>query len=160
MRFVATSMHHGPVYDKFKIFGHLEPLDVLRLARTSRDLRAILMSRASITVWIAARHKVLGLPECPNFLSEPAYADLAFCARCHVSRVHYVHTANRTMSHHSPSCRVALRSASNTFSGGIELDTAEYVARRCVSFLLHLCSRFSDSVSLSQDSTCGNGLSS
>ncbi len=42
------------------------------------------MDRSSIDVWIAARHNVPGLPECPSFLSEPALVDLLFCERCHV----------------------------------------------------------------------------
>ncbi len=46
-----VSAHHFSHYiSKFKTFSRLEPINVLILARTSKDLRAILMSRASVSV--------------------------------------------------------------------------------------------------------------
>ncbi|KAF9468003.1 hypothetical protein BDZ94DRAFT_1133081, partial [Collybia nuda] len=68
----------------FEIFGHLHPLDVLHLARTSRGLRTILMSRSSLSVWVSAFSNVRGLPFCPSDMSEPQYANLAFDEHCHV----------------------------------------------------------------------------
>jgi hypothetical protein len=47
-----------------QIFSLLEPLDVLRLARTTKALRNVLMSRTDLT--------------------EPQYANLAFSEHCHV----------------------------------------------------------------------------
>lgn len=72
----------------FQIFGHLDPGDLLHLARTSRDLRDILMSKSSEGIWRAARRNVEGLPPLPSDLNEPQYAHLLFEPYCHVS----VHT--------------------------------------------------------------------
>ena len=64
----------------------LRPLDLLNLARTSKDLRAFFMSKSTIQFWKAARKNVEGLPECPEDLSEPDYANFIFTAYCHVSQ--------------------------------------------------------------------------
>ncbi|TFK91346.1 hypothetical protein K466DRAFT_327075 [Polyporus arcularius HHB13444] len=66
-----------------EIFSLLRPADLVNLARTSRDFRAFLMSRGSAPSWRAARKQVDGLPDCPPFLSEPAYANLVFFTECH-----------------------------------------------------------------------------
>ncbi|KAJ7591655.1 hypothetical protein C8J56DRAFT_936110 [Mycena floridula] len=68
----------------FEIFGYLEPLDILRLSRTTKDLRSILMSRSSVSVWKAARSNIPDLPPLPEDLTEPQYANLAFDAYCHI----------------------------------------------------------------------------
>lgn len=62
----------------------MHPRDLLNLARTSKDFRALLMSRDSALFWKAAREQVPGLPECPAFLSEPQYANLLFSSFCNV----------------------------------------------------------------------------
>ena len=49
-----------------QIFGHLRPYDILRLARTTKALRGILMRRSAISVWKDARSNVEGLPDCPR----------------------------------------------------------------------------------------------
>ncbi|KAF9474662.1 hypothetical protein BDN70DRAFT_815289 [Pholiota conissans] len=69
----------------FEIFGWLDPLDLLHVARTTKTLRDVLMSRSSITIWKTARSKFDGLPDCPDDLSEPQYAALIFVERCSVS---------------------------------------------------------------------------
>ncbi|KAF8968282.1 hypothetical protein BDZ97DRAFT_1755332 [Flammula alnicola] len=66
-----------------EIFGLLKPLDLLNLARTTKDLRAMLMSRSSVSIWKEARSQFPGMPECPPDLSEPQYADLVFGKHCH-----------------------------------------------------------------------------
>jgi len=43
------------------------------------------MSKQSISVWKDARANVEGLPECPDGLSEPYYANLMFVNTCTVS---------------------------------------------------------------------------
>lgn len=68
-----------------QIFGHLLPLDVLRLARTTKQFRHMLMHRSSLSIWIAARKNVPDLPDCPPYLSEPQFANLVFDTHCHVS---------------------------------------------------------------------------
>jgi hypothetical protein len=59
-------------------------MDILHLARTSLNIRAILMSRDSAHIWATAR-SVVGMPECPPDLSEPQYASLMFERTCFVS---------------------------------------------------------------------------
>ncbi|KAI0744138.1 hypothetical protein C8Q80DRAFT_1185250 [Daedaleopsis nitida] len=66
-----------------EIFSLMHPRDLLSLARTSKDFRALLMSRNSMSLWKAARQQVPGLPDCPSYLSEPAHANLAFFTHCH-----------------------------------------------------------------------------
>ncbi|KAF9474664.1 hypothetical protein BDN70DRAFT_815322 [Pholiota conissans] len=68
-----------------EIFGLLDPLDLLHLARTNKTLRNMLMHRSSRAVWKAARTNIPGLPDCPDDLNEPRYAELVFVARCSVS---------------------------------------------------------------------------
>lgn len=68
-----------------QIFGHLNPADILHLARTTKELRAILMNRSAQWIWQRARANVKDLPDCPDDLTEPQYANLAFDSLCHVS---------------------------------------------------------------------------
>ena len=59
-------------------------MDILNLARMNKAFREVLMSRANASIWVAARRNIKGLPKCPPFLSEPAYANLCFGIHCHV----------------------------------------------------------------------------
>lgn len=68
-----------------QIFGHLRPLDILHLARTTKEFRCLLMNRSASYIWKAARLNVPGLPDCPPDLTEPQWANLAFSQFCHVS---------------------------------------------------------------------------
>ncbi|KAJ3770833.1 hypothetical protein FB446DRAFT_136038 [Lentinula raphanica] len=67
-----------------EIFCYLEPRDLLRLARTTKDLRAILMSKSSVNIWRTVLGNVEGLPPCPTDLNEPQFANLLFEPYCHV----------------------------------------------------------------------------
>ncbi|KIK59138.1 hypothetical protein GYMLUDRAFT_44894 [Collybiopsis luxurians FD-317 M1] len=67
-----------------EIFCYLDPGDLLRLARTTKDLRGILMSRSSESVWRTAREGVEGLPYRPDDLNEPQYAHLLYQSYCHI----------------------------------------------------------------------------
>ncbi|KAI0689365.1 hypothetical protein C8T65DRAFT_746206 [Cerioporus squamosus] len=66
-----------------EVFSLMYPRDLLNLARTTKGFRAFLMSRESEPFWRAARRQIEDLPECPTFLSEPAYANLVFFSHCH-----------------------------------------------------------------------------
>jgi len=68
-----------------QIFGHLNPFDLIRLARTTKQFRRVLMHRSSISVWKNARENVPNMPDCPAYWTEPYYANLAFDPHCHVS---------------------------------------------------------------------------
>ena len=46
-----------------QILGHLRPLDILHLARTTKEFRQILLHKSSISVWKAARANVPDLPD-------------------------------------------------------------------------------------------------
>ncbi|KAF8507572.1 hypothetical protein BU17DRAFT_100411 [Hysterangium stoloniferum] len=82
-----------------EISNHLEPIDLLHLARSTKGLNAILMSRESKPIWRSARQSYPTLPDCPPDLSEPEYARLIFEKDCHVClapRVMKVEWAMRT----------------------------------------------------------------
>ncbi|KAL6300751.1 hypothetical protein BKA93DRAFT_739890, partial [Sparassis latifolia] len=68
----------------------LAPLDLLHLARVSKELRQICLARQSRHMWIAAMRNVPGLPACPAcFISEPRYTALVydrFCLACGIGR--------------------------------------------------------------------------
>ncbi|GJE96368.1 hypothetical protein PsYK624_125630 [Phanerochaete sordida] len=62
---------------------YLIPVDLLHLARTDKAFRKFLLSRATLPLWKSAFAQVEGIPKCPPWLSEPAYASLAFENYCH-----------------------------------------------------------------------------
>ncbi|THH03242.1 hypothetical protein EW145_g6411 [Phellinidium pouzarii] len=55
--------------------------DLLRLSRSSKALRELLMSKSSRIIWRTAE-KSIGLPECPKDLSSPQYASFVFDTFC------------------------------------------------------------------------------
>ena len=72
------------LWNDAQIFGHLRPYDLLRLARTTKALRNILLRRSAKSVWKDALANIEGLPVCPDDLNEPQFASLAFDPFCHV----------------------------------------------------------------------------
>ncbi|CAA7260695.1 unnamed protein product [Cyclocybe aegerita] len=66
----------------FEIFSRVNLADLLTLSRTSKVLRKTLMNRSSVTVWARVRATMPGLPECPDDLSEPQYAELLTGNKC------------------------------------------------------------------------------
>ncbi|KAH8118231.1 hypothetical protein DFH11DRAFT_1573137 [Phellopilus nigrolimitatus] len=74
-----------------EIAHHLEPDDLLRMSRTTKALRELLLSKGSKPIWRAAEEAV-GLPECPTDLSSPQYASFVFdtfCMHCFDARAHF-----------------------------------------------------------------------
>ncbi|KDR85510.1 hypothetical protein GALMADRAFT_234422 [Galerina marginata CBS 339.88] len=67
----------------FEIFGHLQPYDLLKLTRTTKDFRRLLLNKSSVSVWKATLDGVPGLPECPSTMSIPAWVNLVFSPHCH-----------------------------------------------------------------------------
>lgn len=63
----------------------MHPRDLLNLARTSKPVRALLISRSAKPFWKASIAGVEGLPKCPPYLSEPAFVNLLYFSHCHVS---------------------------------------------------------------------------
>ncbi|KAM5535209.1 hypothetical protein V8D89_011145 [Ganoderma adspersum] len=77
------NMPHMPLDILVEVFSFMHPRDLLSLARTTRDFHTFLFGRSSAPFWKVARKNVDGLPDCPQYLSEPAYANLMFFAHCH-----------------------------------------------------------------------------
>ncbi|KAJ7283261.1 hypothetical protein C8J57DRAFT_1291965 [Mycena rebaudengoi] len=77
-RGLLSSLKEFPMDVLFEIFGHLNPLDLLHLSRTTKEIRGTLPF-----VWKESRRNIQGLPDIPPELSEPQYANLAFDAHCH-----------------------------------------------------------------------------
>jgi hypothetical protein len=67
-----------------KIFCALNPYDLLRLGRTTKALRSVVMSRSARSVWMRSFRNIDGLPSCPDDMTEPAWAHLAFEPVCDV----------------------------------------------------------------------------
>ncbi|KAK0481359.1 hypothetical protein IW261DRAFT_1606680 [Armillaria novae-zelandiae] len=82
LRGLLQKVAETPLDVLFEIFSNLEPLDLLRLSRTTKDLRALLLRRSSSFVWKRTRENVEGLPPLPEDLSEPKFAHLAFDKHC------------------------------------------------------------------------------
>ncbi|KAA1467018.1 hypothetical protein DENSPDRAFT_831972 [Dentipellis sp. KUC8613] len=72
----------------YEVFSHLTPADLIHLARTSKSLRLLLLSRRSSFIWRSVRTQVPGptVPNPPEDMSEPSWANLIFggpfCSNC------------------------------------------------------------------------------
>ncbi|KAI9068773.1 hypothetical protein FKP32DRAFT_1561000, partial [Trametes sanguinea] len=64
------------------ICTELDPQDMLSLYRTNRWLHDALGNPASVREWRAARANVGGMPDCPEWLTEPQFAALCFDKHC------------------------------------------------------------------------------
>ncbi|KAJ7786579.1 hypothetical protein B0H16DRAFT_1876573 [Mycena metata] len=78
-----SSLKEFPLDVLFEVFGLLSPKDLINLARTTKEIRGILMNRSNAFIWKDSRSRVEGLPELPPDLKEPGYASLAFDGHCH-----------------------------------------------------------------------------
>ncbi|KAF9535715.1 hypothetical protein CPB83DRAFT_842210 [Crepidotus variabilis] len=79
---ILAELQNFPLDVLFEIFGHLSPYDLLKLARTNKEFRRLLLNKSFISVWKTALARVPGLPPCPPDMSEPAFANLAFSPHC------------------------------------------------------------------------------
>lgn len=110
--FVVSSRHRllrlSYAYVSLQILSGLLPMDLLNLARTSKNLRQVLMSRKSMSVWISARRNAGAtvVPEPPEDMSEPAWAQLLFgppvCSVC--SRLFLDHLSFQLTFRESQQC--------------------------------------------------------
>ena len=71
--------------DRYQTFAYLEPLDMLTLARLSKEFRGLFMSLSSLSIWRRVLKETPDLPPCPQELCEPQYASLMFDKHCMVS---------------------------------------------------------------------------
>ncbi|KDQ49470.1 hypothetical protein JAAARDRAFT_212227, partial [Jaapia argillacea MUCL 33604] len=76
-----SMLPHAPLDILFEIFGHLTLKDLLSLSRTNKLLRKTLLSRSSLGVWKNTR-LVAEVPDGPEEMSEPAWAELLFGTTC------------------------------------------------------------------------------
>lgn len=73
-----------PLEVLFEVLCYLHPLDLLYLARVSKLFRSFLLNRHKAkSIWTGALKRIDRLPQCPSYLSEPAYANLVFWPFCH-----------------------------------------------------------------------------
>ncbi|KAG9226924.1 hypothetical protein CCMSSC00406_0003403 [Pleurotus cornucopiae] len=79
-----SALPEMPLDILFEILQYLDPLDLLRMARTTKDLRSVLMNRSALSVWKSARANIPFLLDCPEGVSEPAFANFMFTTNCHV----------------------------------------------------------------------------
>ncbi|KAF9042846.1 hypothetical protein BDZ89DRAFT_1009202 [Hymenopellis radicata] len=82
-RGILQQLTETPLDVLLEIFSYLEPLDLLRMSRTTKALRSLLMGKSSSSVWERARLRMKGLPPMLDGMSEPEYANLLFDSHCH-----------------------------------------------------------------------------
>ncbi|KAL1940747.1 hypothetical protein VTO73DRAFT_7788 [Trametes versicolor] len=79
-----AAMPRVPLDVIIEILGYLHPRDILSLAQTSKDFRALLLNRQHAFIWKAARKALPGgLPDPHPYMSEPALTQLMFSSHCH-----------------------------------------------------------------------------
>ncbi|KAF8996659.1 hypothetical protein BDQ17DRAFT_1249555 [Cyathus striatus] len=81
-RGILKQLLEMPLDVLYEIFGMLDPLDLVQLTRTTKAIRKMLASNSALWVWIHSRSNVNRLPECPNDMTEWAYAALMFEKHC------------------------------------------------------------------------------
>ncbi|KAF8907417.1 hypothetical protein CPB85DRAFT_1311757 [Mucidula mucida] len=82
-RGILQKIADTPLDVLFEIFSYLDPIDLLRISRTTKDLRQLLMSKSSALIWERARLAIEGLPPKPDDLNDPQYINLLFDKYCH-----------------------------------------------------------------------------
>ncbi|KDQ08354.1 hypothetical protein BOTBODRAFT_569545 [Botryobasidium botryosum FD-172 SS1] len=80
---LAPLVTEMPMDILFEIMSHLTPGDLLSLARTTKSFRSLLLKRLSIGIWRRSFAQFDDIPECPNDLHEPQFADLLFGHGCY-----------------------------------------------------------------------------
>ncbi|KDQ49522.1 hypothetical protein JAAARDRAFT_82213 [Jaapia argillacea MUCL 33604] len=69
------------------------PRELLSMAQVNKFLRKILLSRKFLPIWEGARKRERGVPDCPPYMSEPAWAQLLFgkvCQNCGGTRARMI----------------------------------------------------------------------
>ncbi|PPR02535.1 hypothetical protein CVT24_001961 [Panaeolus cyanescens] len=100
-----TKMLDMPFDILLEIFGHLLPADLLNLGRVSQEFRQLVMSPEFKSIWIQCRTRLANSPECPEDITEPMFAELAFgkgCMMC--KRIQGAHTLWKVRIRLCPNC--------------------------------------------------------
>ncbi|KAI0675146.1 hypothetical protein C8Q78DRAFT_1010746 [Trametes maxima] len=141
-----------------EIFGFLPPYSLLALARTSKDLRAFLMSRKSAACWKSARRQLINFPECPSDISEPKYAQLVFGEECHncglranqaavlALRIHYCTSCAVVMMVKEKTIRALVDKVQKASSRKDAVLGSTYILNRNVEFSWYYCKDEIDSL--------------
>ncbi|KAG7450036.1 uncharacterized protein BT62DRAFT_1002371 [Guyanagaster necrorhizus] len=87
-----------------EIFGHLLPYDILRLARSTRNFRRLIMHPSSLSCWGASLANVLDLPDPFPGMTEPAWVNLVFNPQCHVYLPRLLHDSNAQFTMLAQTC--------------------------------------------------------
>lgn len=70
--------HNIPVELFYEILGYLHPIDLIRVARTTKYLRFLVMRHSSSWIWGLAFARNPRIPPCPDDMPHPKWADLLF----------------------------------------------------------------------------------
>ncbi|EJT96687.1 hypothetical protein DACRYDRAFT_112494 [Dacryopinax primogenitus] len=109
------------------IFSHVEPIDLLNLSSTNKNMRASLRAPEAKHMWVQARANVPDLPDLPPDMTEWVYAALVFqkrCQRCGRKsdlRVETAHIRIRLCVLCTKDCVICGRVASNLLQVGPSL---------------------------------------
>ena len=60
------------------------PIDILHLARTTKEFRKFLLHRSATGLWKDVLSNIEDVPSCPPGMSLPAWVNLLFETHCHV----------------------------------------------------------------------------
>ncbi|KAI0783638.1 hypothetical protein C8Q75DRAFT_429125 [Abortiporus biennis] len=83
-RVKCTSITDMPLEILFEIFLQIYPQDLLSLSRTTKDFRALLVSKSAIRFWKASsKLNAKNIPPCYPDMNELAFANLLYSPHCH-----------------------------------------------------------------------------
>ncbi|KAJ7274433.1 hypothetical protein B0H12DRAFT_398360 [Mycena haematopus] len=172
-RGILSSLREFPLDVVAEIFGHLNPMDLLHLARTTKEIRGILMSRSSTFIWRESRTHVEGLPDLPPDLSEPQYANLCFSTHCHQCLAIPVSTI--IWSARTRLCKKCIEAQFGNHNSVVGLTKLEYILLRSLVpahrearrsgrgfyhpqelFSIHVATKLSEECAVFRDSKNGN----
>ncbi|KAH9895869.1 hypothetical protein C8Q73DRAFT_689832 [Cubamyces lactineus] len=129
-----ASLMHLPMDIFYEVASNLHPLDLLHMARTSKYLRSIVLSRKCKFLWTASLSEIDGLPSCPTGMSEPAYVALVFgrlCLLCGAPRALWVDYAIRLrlcracrIAHIKPGTQILTDNELSTLAGELSMAMA------------------------------------
>ncbi|KAK0449784.1 uncharacterized protein EV420DRAFT_1564013 [Desarmillaria tabescens] len=132
-KFFKSQLADVPFEIYLEIFSYLDPVDLLRLARTTKHFSGFLMSRSVLSLWKRARSYVTPLPDMGPLTSEPAIIDFMFekgCNYCASDENSGVMTMTTTRACRKCILRLHVSeselSANSKTSGLIEFIKAQY----------------------------------
>ncbi|KAH8836025.1 hypothetical protein DL96DRAFT_104662 [Flagelloscypha sp. PMI_526] len=82
----------------YEIFGHLHPVDLLHLARSTKNLRRVILTKNALSVWRATYPSPEEIPTAPEDVPLPVWCSLIFenfCQSCLAVNVRKVYFALR-----------------------------------------------------------------